>query len=108
MGTHPIFESDFDCLTDVKFVIPDRRQRCSEFPILYPVSGAPGSSGRSATWNAKYCSCFYATAGHFDDSDDANERTTDSSPPPATNCFLASKFAFFRTLRGDTWHWSYR
>jgi len=30
MGTHPIFESDFDCLTEVDYVVASRSGACAK------------------------------------------------------------------------------
>merc|ERR1712212_1082133 len=34
MGTHPIFESDFDCLTDVCFVLDQLKKCVTSLPIF--------------------------------------------------------------------------
>merc|ERR1712154_419966 len=46
MGTHPIFESDFDCLTDVCFVLTQLKMRYVAAYLLAQLSGndAPDAS----------------------------------------------------------------
>merc|ERR1711935_1229520 len=48
MGTHPIFESDFDCLTDLKKVWSLQLSH----PFSAPVAGSPFSSALATETNA--------------------------------------------------------
>merc|ERR1711892_235088 len=53
MGTHPIFESDFDCLTDVRMVtgnLPPTGSMKQQFAIHMPVNSGSRSSSTPSIW----------------------------------------------------------
>merc|ERR1712123_430368 len=58
MGTHPIFESDFDCLTDLKKVWSLQLSH----PFFAPVAGSPFSSALATATNATTLCPWFAWA----------------------------------------------
>merc|ERR1712088_307226 len=69
MGTHPIFESDFDCLTDKKFgpkILKDANETCSEVETSLSQALVDVENNSGAELKAPLKELYFKAAKEFD------------------------------------------